>query len=161
MADLHPDTLKAPYVRPPVTEVTKEALPYTGTPWKLFLSDIGLFLRNFLYLPYIFLPLYPWDSGRLDELYPSAPNLVDIAFHSVLFFTQLGYLVSLFFVTFLPAWAYFSYLIGFLVINQLVCRHFNKDIPVDGLKSTEDLHTRQWARHDDEYWIFLNGICVG
>ncbi|KAH7127273.1 hypothetical protein EDB81DRAFT_907421 [Dactylonectria macrodidyma] len=34
-------------------------------------------------------------------------------------------------------------------------------IPEDGLKSTEDAYSRRWAPHDDEYWIFLNGICVG
>ncbi|PON28990.1 hypothetical protein TGAM01_v202098 [Trichoderma gamsii] len=48
-----------------------------------------------------------------------------------------------------------------LGLNVLICRHFNKDIPEDGLKSTEDAYSRGWAPHDDEYWIFLNGICVG
>ncbi|KAG4277544.1 hypothetical protein FPRO04_07321 [Fusarium proliferatum] len=34
-------------------------------------------------------------------------------------------------------------------------------IPHSGLKSSEDGFTRTWPRHDDEAWIFLNGICVG
>jgi fatty acid desaturase len=160
MAELH-QVAGAPYLRPPVVEVTREPLPYTGTPWKLLLSDFGLFLKNFFYLPYIFVPLWPWPSGPLDELYPSASNLIDIAFHTVLFFTQLGFFISLFILTFLPAWSYFSYIVGFLITNELICRHFNRSIPQDGLKSTEDARTRRWARHDDEYWIFLNGICVG
>ncbi|PVH67265.1 hypothetical protein DL98DRAFT_386718, partial [Cadophora sp. DSE1049] len=48
-----------------------------------------------------------------------------------------------------------------LGLNTLVCRLLNGGIPEDGLKSTEDQYSRAWAPHDDEYWIFLNGICVG
>ncbi|KAM5349730.1 hypothetical protein ACJ41O_006235 [Fusarium nematophilum] len=155
-----PDS-KVPYIRPPFSEVTRKPLPYTGTPWKLFGSDVLLFLKNFFYLPWIFLPAWPWPSGGLDELFPSPANLLDISIHSVLFFTQLGFLISLFTFTFLPTWAYFGYIATFLLVNKVICFHFNRDIPDGGLPSTEDFYSRQWPQHNDEYWIFLNGICVG
>lgn len=151
----------SPHLRTPVTKVTTEPLPYTGTPWRLFASDIKLFLKNFSYLPFIFLPLSPCPSGQLDELFPSWANLVDVAFHSILFFTQLAFLISVFVFTFLPVWAYFGYIVVMFVANELVCSHFNRGIPHDGLKSTENEDTRLWERHDSEAWIFLNGICVG
>lgn len=150
-----------PFVRVPDTKATTDPLPYTGTPWKIFHGDIRLFLVEFFYLPFIFLPLTPALSGPLDELYPSRANLIDIAYHVFLSFTQLGFIVSLFFLSFLPAWAYFAYIAVMFIINELICRHFNSGIPSDGLRSTEDDVTRQWEKHDDEEWIFLNGICVG
>ncbi|KAJ5333369.1 uncharacterized protein MYU51_014453 [Penicillium brevicompactum] len=50
---------------------------------------------------------------------------------------------------------------GVLLLNFTICRLLNRGIPKDGLKSTEDEYTQQWQSHDDERWIFLNGICVG
>lgn len=141
---------------------TERPLTHTGSPWRLFVSDIRLFFRNILYIPCIFLPLYPWLSGPMDELYPSQANLTDIAFHCVLFVAQLGFLTSLIpLLMYLPVWIYLLYIATVLGLNALVCLHFNKDIPYDGLKSTEDKYSRKWTPHDDEYWIFLNGICVG
>ncbi|KAH6871683.1 hypothetical protein B0T10DRAFT_383493, partial [Thelonectria olida] len=119
------------------------------------------FSRNILYIPFIFLPLYPWPSGSMDELCPTAANLIDIAFHCVLFVVQLGFLISLPFLLYLPVSLYLLFIATVLGLNVLVCRYFNKGIPEDGLKSTEDEYSRQWTPHDDEYWIFLNGICVG
>ncbi|KAM0556072.1 hypothetical protein ACHAPJ_006060 [Fusarium lateritium] len=153
-----------PYIEPPSWEglkVTKKPPPYTSTPLKLFWSDVKLFFQNFFYLPYIFVPLVPWQSGPFCELYPSSENLTDIAYHSVLFVTQLGFLVSLVTLAWLPTFTYFGYIAVFFATNELVCWHFNRGIPRSGLKSTEDAFTRSWPRHDDEAWIFLNGICVG
>ncbi|POR32229.1 Uncharacterized protein TPAR_07558 [Tolypocladium paradoxum] len=151
----------ARFVRSQEGKQTERPLTYTGSPLLLFASDIRLFFRNILYLPFIFLPLYPWLSGPMDELYPSPANLTDIAFHCVLFVAQLGFLTSLPFLIYLPVWLYLLYIATVLGLNALVCLHFNKGIPEGGLKSTEDEYSRQWAPHDDEYWIFLNGICVG
>ncbi|KAF4459010.1 hypothetical protein FALBO_14242 [Fusarium albosuccineum] len=151
-----------PYLEAPVLPgATKDPLPYTGTPWKLFLGDVGLFFRKFRFLPGIFLPLWPSPSGYLGELYPSPANIVDVAFHTFLSITQLGFIFSLFTLTFLPTWLYLGYIISFFAVNELICLHFNKWIPSDGLKSTEDKYSLMWAPHNDESWIFLNGICVG
>ncbi|KAG5750048.1 hypothetical protein H9Q70_007292 [Fusarium xylarioides] len=126
-----------PYIEPPSNEALKpihKPPPYTGTPLVLFLSDIKLFFQNFFYLPYLFIPLYPWKSGP--------------------FF-------SLFTLAFLPTFVYIGYIAVFFAVNELVCWHFNSGIPRSGLKSSEDGFTSSWPRHDDEAWIFLNGICVG
>lgn len=153
-----------PYIEPPSQEglrAIKLPPPYTGTPWKIFVSDVKLFFKNFFYLPYLFIPLYPWHSGALCELYPSPENLIDIALHVILSIIQLAFLVSLFTLAFLPTFTYIGYIAVFFLLNELVCWHFNKGIPRSGLKSTEDALSQSWPRHDDEVWIFLNGICVG
>ncbi|PWY90104.1 hypothetical protein BO70DRAFT_359089 [Aspergillus heteromorphus CBS 117.55] len=134
---------------------------YTGSPMLLLLADLGLFFRNILYLPCIFLPPMPWPSGSLDELSPTAANAFDICLHSFLFVLQIGFLFSLPLLIYLPFGLYVLYVAGALALNTLICRILNRGIPPDGLKSTEDSFSRAWARHDDEYWIFLNGICVG
>ncbi|PYH96669.1 hypothetical protein BO71DRAFT_481784 [Aspergillus ellipticus CBS 707.79] len=118
---------------------------YTGSPTLLLLNDLDLFVRNIFYIPCIFLPPMPWPSGRLDELYPTAANIFDICLHCVLFVLHV----------------YALYVAGTLAVNTLICGILNRGIPSDGLKSTEDVFSRAWARHEDEYWIFLNGICVG
>lgn len=140
---------------------TERPPSYTGSPWQLFTSDVTLFFRNILYIPLIFWPLYPWPSGPMDELCPTAANLIDIAFHCVLFVIQLSFLISLPCLLYLPVSILILYIAMVLGLNVLICRHFNKDVPEDGLPSTEDAYSRSWAPHDDEYWIFLNGICVG
>uniref|UniRef100_A0A8H7NHF0 DUF676 domain-containing protein n=3 Tax=Bionectria ochroleuca TaxID=29856 RepID=A0A8H7NHF0_BIOOC len=61
----------------------------------------------------------------------------------------------------LPVPFFVLYIAAVLELNSLICLHFNKSIPENGLKSTEDQYSQQWGPHDDEYWIFLNGICVG
>ncbi|KAM5383487.1 hypothetical protein ACJZ2D_002180 [Fusarium nematophilum] len=144
---------------PAVASTTREALPYTGVPFWLFVSDVKLFFRNLRYLPWIFLPLR--TSSLSAELYPNRSNLIDIAFHSTLFVTQLGFIVSLVTLAFLPTWLYLGYITVFFLINELICSHFNIFIPPTGLKSSEDYYSRNWKKHPDEAWIFLNGICVG
>ncbi|KAM5509840.1 hypothetical protein FOXYSP1_12806 [Fusarium oxysporum f. sp. phaseoli] len=137
-----------PYIEPPSNEALepiRKPPPYTGTPLVLFLSDIKLFFQDFFYLPYLFIPLYPWKSGPFCELCPSRENLIGITIHCILSATQFAFLVSLFTLSFLPTFEYIGYVGG---------------IPSSGLKSTEDGFTRSWPRHDDEAWIFLNGICV-
>ncbi|KAL6807989.1 hypothetical protein GGI42DRAFT_319436 [Trichoderma sp. SZMC 28013] len=140
---------------------TERPLAHTGSPWHLFISDVNLFFSNILYIPLIFLPLYPWPSGSLDELYPSWENLFDITLHCILFVLQLTFLVTLPLLIFNPVSVYLVYISAVLCLNALICWHFNRSIPEDGLPSTEDEYSRQWTAHDDEYWIFLNGICVG
>ncbi|PYH69647.1 uncharacterized protein BO88DRAFT_387931 [Aspergillus vadensis CBS 113365] len=134
---------------------------YTGSPLLLFLADLWLFLCNIFYLPCIFLPLTPWSCGSLDELYPSLANIFDICLHCVLFVLQLVFLISLPLFIWLPFGVYVLYIVTALALNTLICYALNRGIPADGLRSTEDDFSRRWNRHEDEYWIFLNGICVG
>jgi hypothetical protein len=140
---------------------TEEPLSYTGSPSRLFVSDILLFLRWSPYLPNIAFPIWPWPSGDLDELYPSLANIFDITLHLILFLTQAAFLISLPFLTTFPFFLYVAYVGGFTALNTAVCKLLNGRIPEGGLKSTEDNQSRAWARHDDEAWIFLNGVAVG
>ena len=142
-------------------EETNQPLTYTGSPLKLLASDILLFFRWKPYLPNIVIPLWPWPSGDLDEIYPSLANIFDITLHSILFVTQAAFLISLPFLLTVPFFLYVAYMGAFIALNTVVCRLLNGQIPEGGLKSTEDDHSRAWARHDDESWIFLNGVAVG
>ncbi|KAH7169512.1 hypothetical protein DER46DRAFT_502303 [Fusarium sp. MPI-SDFR-AT-0072] len=138
-------------------------------PWREDQPTIGscspptsvFFFRNIWYIPFMFFPLYPWLSGPMDELYPTTANLNDITFHCALFVVQFAFLISPPFLIYLPVSLYFLSIATVLGLNVLMCRHFNKGIPDDGLKSTQDEFSRGWRSHDDEYWIFLSGICVG
>ncbi|EXM26812.1 hypothetical protein V3481_013164 [Fusarium oxysporum f. sp. vasinfectum] len=87
-----------PYMEPPSNEALepiRKPPPYTGTPLFLFLSDIKLFFQDFFYLPYLFIPLYPWKYGPFCELCPSRENLIGITIHCILSATQFAFLVSL------------------------------------------------------------------
>jgi hypothetical protein len=140
---------------------TQAPLSYTGSPWKLFTSDVLLFLRWSPYLINIVLPLWPYPSHSLDELYPSLGNIIDIILHSILFVMQAVFLISLPFLSTVSFILYVAYIGGFLALNTAVCKLLNGKIPEEGLKSTEDDQSKAWERHDDESWIFLNGVAVG
>jgi hypothetical protein len=140
---------------------TDEPLSYTGSPWKLFTSDILLFGRWSPYLINIVWPIWPWPSNELDELYPSLANVFDITLHSILFVTQGAFLISLPFLLTVPFCIYVAYVAAFIALNTVVCKLLNGKIPAGGLKSTENDQSRAWAPHDDESWIFLNGVAVG
>ncbi|GIK07926.1 hypothetical protein Aspvir_003596 [Aspergillus viridinutans] len=140
---------------------TVAPLSYTDSPWRLFSFDILLFLRWSPYLINIFLPLWPWPSHCLDELYPSLANIHDIVLHTILVVAQSFFLISLPLLITFPFGSYIFYIGLFLALNKVVCTLLNGKIPEDGLKSTEDDHSAAWKRHDDESWIFLNGVAVG
>ncbi|EGU82962.1 hypothetical protein FOVG_11051 [Fusarium oxysporum f. sp. pisi HDV247] len=109
-----------PYMEPPSNEALepiRKPPPYTGTPLFLFLSDIKLFFQDFFYLPYLFIPLYPWKSGPFCELYPSRENLIGITIHCILSATQFAFLVSLFTLSFLPTFVYIGYVGVFFAAN--------------------------------------------
>ncbi|EMT73323.1 hypothetical protein FOC4_g10004689 [Fusarium odoratissimum] len=109
-----------PYKEPPSNEALepiRKPPPYTGTPLFLFLSDIKLFFQDFFYLPYLFIPLYPWKSGPFCELYPSRENLIGITIHCILSATQFAFLVSLFTLSFLPTFVYIGYVGVFFAAN--------------------------------------------
>lgn len=140
---------------------TVAPLSYTGNPWRLFISDCQLFFQWSPYLLNIVLPLWPCPSYGLDELYPSLPNIYDILLHTILLVAQTLFLISLPFLITIPFVFYIFYIGVFLALNMSVCKLLNGKIPEDGLRSTEDEYSESWERHDDESWIFLNGVAVG
>ncbi|KAI9802389.1 MAG: hypothetical protein M1833_001895 [Piccolia ochrophora] len=137
-------------------------LPYTSSPLRLLWSDIKLFFHYAYALPGIIIPLGPWGSGALDELYPSPANIFDISLHLVLVAIHLLVLISIPVCLFVPVplGAFVLYITLFLSVNYLVCLSLN------GTKSTLESEVELGPRsvlnqHNDERWIFLNGVAVG
>lgn len=138
------------------------ALPYRCNPWRLVWDDIQLFCSQAAYLPYIVWPVTPFNSGALDELYPSPRNLFCISVHLVLCAAQLAFIVVIPAFLFWPApfglLSFVVFVFSFLAINQLMCSWLlNGKRPI--LNSQVDLS--RFPKHDDERWIFLNGVAVG
>ena len=137
-------------------------LSYTINPWRLVWNDILLFLVHVTYLPSIVFPITPCRSGKLDELHPSSSNIFCILVHLVLSIAQLGFIVSLPLSLVWPApfgiATFILYILGFITANKILCNWLlNGDRPI--LRSKVDL--TRFPKHDDERWIFLNGVAVG
>jgi hypothetical protein len=81
--------------------------------------------------------------------------------HIIAFFAQTVWIVSLPFLLYLPFPLYLMYFAGFIIFNDIFCKLLNGSIPAEGLRSTDDKISETWEKHDDEYWIFLNGVAVG
>lgn len=150
-----------------------QPLPYTSSPALLAAQDLWLFISiTFVWpitkgLPSIILPFYPWRSGPLDELYPSIRNLWALTLHIILLFTQATFLIlllpSLFFGVPVPlqGWtpACILTVVGFVVGNSYFC------VLLNGTKRRfESISNPEWQeawqKHDDERWIFINGIAA-
>lgn len=105
------------------------------------------------------MPLMPFKSGEMDELYPSFRNLFDLALHLFLVITQLLFLLSLPLLVLspIPFGLGLLYLVGFVVVNKMVCWILNRNVV--SLPSKIDIPYN--ALHDSEHWVFLNGVSVG
>ncbi|KAJ5006109.1 hypothetical protein K4K48_004932 [Colletotrichum sp. SAR 10_66] len=104
-------------------------------------------------------PHYP--SGEMDELYPSVGNLICLAAHTVLIATQLAFLLSLPFIATFPFTAVLPYAIAFVTINYLTCIPLNAGVKGGVLESHQIPESENWVKHENEKWIFLNGVSVG
>ncbi|RHZ53247.1 uncharacterized protein CDV56_103957 [Aspergillus thermomutatus] len=135
-------------------------LPYTASPLQLLWADILLFLRSLWSLPGIILPLKPWNSGALDELYPSKENLRDIVVHLFLALYQLMFLLSLPICVILafPALGIGIYMTIALTLNWVICR-FALNGSARILQSRVPVEPR--PEHEREHWIFVNGVGAG
>ncbi|GKT50849.1 uncharacterized protein ColSpa_11030 [Colletotrichum spaethianum] len=180
---------------PKNTTTVQATLPeyHVSPPWELLWDDLNLFLKHFILLAFIVDPLwYPrrdgthfpalsqawvprsinwgfiqravtaaqhqyqtivdpfFPSGEMDELYPS-----------------LTFLCSLPFIANLPFNVLLPYLVGFVVLNYLVCIPLNAGTLNGMLTSQHDRweEARHWdsLKNEDyrEKWFFQNGISVG
>ncbi|KAJ9664361.1 hypothetical protein H2198_000290 [Neophaeococcomyces mojaviensis] len=148
-----------------------QPLPYTASPTGLAIQDLLLFLRiTFVWppgagIPSVVLPFYPFHSGKLDELFPDYGNLKAIVLHLILIVCQ-----SLFLVTLIPSilcgvpvlplsWApvCVGWIFGFVFANKYFC------ILLNGTKRhyQSQIWREDWEEHNDEKWIFINGVAVG
>jgi hypothetical protein len=134
-------------------------LPFTGSPSELVWSDVKLFFRVLSYVWGILAPIYPYGSGKLDEMYPSFGNIKAMLLHAILIVSQA------FFILTIPFWFLYPvplnvvvvYLVVFWMFNKMVCGWLNGDgrpltsrVPMDG-----------WEKREGEKWIFMNGVSVG
>ena len=149
---------------PAQVDCTSSTTPllYTSSPLDLLWSDIKLFFHHAYTLPGIMLPLGPWGSGELDELYPSPANLYSIFLHVTLILGQLLVLISipLFLFSPIPLGLFVLYLTIFSSVNHAVCLLLNgRKLTLESrikLDSSSFPH-----QHKDEQWIFVNGVAVG
>lgn len=134
-------------------------LRYTASPLRLLCSDTLLVLRCLWALPKVFLPLAPWRSGKLDELYPSPENIFCLAVHGCLVVFQLGFLFSLplCVIWMLPAVWIMAYAAVVLLVNHAICR-FALNGPKRFLVSKVLDPNPAYRR---ENWIFVNGMAIG
>ncbi|OAA49672.1 hypothetical protein NOR_01595 [Metarhizium rileyi] len=131
---------------------------YTDFPLKLLLKDVYYFFVYGWALPWIMLPLRPWGSCELDELYPSWKNIYCILVHVSLVLLQLGFIVVLPVGIFFPLWTTAVGVGAFLTLNWVLCKLLNgKDITFH----SDEKYARASPEHAHEQWVFLNGVAVG
>ena len=131
---------------------------YTDLPWKLMASDMYQFCRLAWAIPYVLLPMRPCGSGDLDELAWTRKNAFCVAVHVVLVVLQLLFLLSLPLALLLPVWTVGLGVLGFFVLNHVLCMLLNsRDIEF----RSEPEYAPARPEHAREQWIFLNGVAVG
>jgi hypothetical protein len=131
---------------------------YTDLPVKLLLKDIYYFFAYFWALPWIILPIRPWGSGELDELYPSRKNIFCILVHCILAVLQLAFIIALPVTIFFPLWATALGVGAFMTLNWLLCKLLNgKSVTFH----SDEKYAKARPEHAHEQWVFLNGVAVG
>jgi hypothetical protein len=131
---------------------------YTDFPWRLLAKDIYYFFVYLWALPWVLFPISTFESGELDELYPSRMNMFCIAVHLVLLICQVTYLVTLPLAIFFPAWMGISVIVGFHFLNRLVCMLLNG---TGIIFHSDEKYAKPRPEHEHEQWIFLNGVSIG
>ena len=138
-------------------ETNRHSPPLYNTAVGSFLYDIRLVFGLLRFLPGLFFPLRPSRSAELDELFPSSANLRDIVLHFLYTIVQLVFLVALPFCVF-PPFFIIAYVATFVRINKALCMlTLNGRAPF--IPSNVDIS--KFPSHDNERWIFINGIGVG
>jgi hypothetical protein len=135
------------------------ALPFTSSPSELVLYDVILFFRVLGYVWTIIAPLYPFGSGKLDELYPSFQNIVCLVLHAILIVLQSFFILTIpfWFLYPIPLNVLVVYVFLFWIVNKVIWNWLNGD----GRTLTSKVPMDGWEEHDDEKWIFMNGVSVG
>ncbi|KAI9765925.1 MAG: hypothetical protein M1840_007066 [Geoglossum simile] len=135
------------------------ALPFTDSPSWLIWSDVKLFFSVLSYVWTIVTPMYSFGSGKLDEMYPSFNNIVCMALHAILIVLQSLFIITipLWFLYPLPLNVLAVYVVLFWMANKVIWGWLNGD----GKPLTSKVPMDGWEEHDDEKWIFMNGISVG
>jgi hypothetical protein len=155
-------------------------LPYTSNAFKLFLTDVLLFIHLSITWPIwagllsIVLPFHPSPSGALDELAFTWENLQADVVHTILFIAQILFLISLVVLLCMgiPTAVYFGWIGAFIAGNMLFCKWLLNGPPTQkffaGKKYAKDADAtagEDWVSkdpaHEGEKWVFINGVAVG
>ena len=141
-----------------MTETNLPSPPLYDTAFGSLLYDIKLVFALFRLLPGLFFPLGPFRSAELDELFPSSENLRDILLHFLFTIVQLTFLIHLFFRVPGTYLLILTSLAIFIWINQTLCM-----LTLNGRSPslTSNVNLSKFPSHDNERWIFINGIGVG
>lgn len=132
-------------------------LPYTGSPLRLLANEAVILISHATGLPKI---IQPWihNSGSLDELYPfSLSNIRSILFHVFITVLQLSGIAMTISLLASPAFFLIGFLTFFLWVNKKLCSIFNGP----ELRQKSDVDLTEFKKHDDEHWVFINGVSVG
>jgi hypothetical protein len=121
------------------------------------LYDIKLVFGLLRFLPRLFFPLRPFRSAELDELFPSFANLRVISLHFMYTIVQLAFLIALPCSVVHP-FIIIAYIAAFIRINKTLCM-----LTLNGRAYfiTSNVDISKFPSHDNERWIFINGIGVG
>ncbi|KAL3467957.1 hypothetical protein BJX64DRAFT_80807 [Aspergillus heterothallicus] len=152
--------MPATFLPPQSSTTPATPLPYTASPWKLLWEDIILILRSLWSIPNILLPLTPYNSGDLDELYPSVSNIANLGFQAVLSLLQIVFLISIpfLFICMAPTLWTCAYIGGALFINRALCNlALNRGSTI--LESR--VPVIEAPEHKGEHWVFINGVACG
>jgi hypothetical protein len=111
-------------------------------------------------IPGVLLPF--WSSKTEDELCLLNPkNIISLFLHTILIFAQVLFCIALPGLLLIPipvfAAAYLSGIALFLTLNFLFCKLLNGD----GTPQISDTDLSAFPRHDNECWVFINGVSVG
>jgi hypothetical protein len=152
--------MPAKFLPPQSSTTPATPLPYTASPWKLMWEDILLVLRSLWAVLNVILPLTPYNSGDLDELYPSPRNLANLAFQLVISLLQVIFLISIpvLIICMAPTLWTCIYIGGFILANRALC-----DLLVN--RGSTVLVSRfpehECPEHRGEHWVFINGVACG
>src|SRR5260370_29326793 len=138
-------------------ETNRHSPPLYNTAVGSLLDDLRLFFGLLRFLPRLFFPLRPFRSAELDELFPSSANLRVISLHFMYAVVELAFLIALPFSVVHP-FIIIAYVAAFIHINKTLCM-----LTLNGRAHfiTSNVDISKFPSHDNERWIFINGIGVG
>ncbi|KAF2498374.1 hypothetical protein BU16DRAFT_579510 [Lophium mytilinum] len=129
--------------------------PVTGGPVRLCVYDVSLFFKNFRSIPGVFLP---WSSSKSDEMSPQSPsNLICLVLQFLLLVLESVYMISLPLFVVFPVGSFILYVSTVLLLVHSISWILNGTST--SVKSNVNIGPD--ARHEDECWIFLNGVATG
>lgn len=132
-------------------------------PIRLLCNDIYSVFRLSGLLFFVIIPVWPWPSGPLDELYLNGPNVRDLILHIHLVITQILLIITLpifsvLFVAFPTFVHIFFFETGWLATKTVTWL-------LNGSSTTQCLvgvpTNRQPVNDESELWFFINGIATG